>query len=115
MVLCLASKLARPRGFVYVLACKGGKLYVGFSTKLHERLKQHFAGLGAEFTKRNKPVRLLEYKPADGEAEEFLTWKYYAKRRGLRMVGGWNEFLCSEFGFTYPSHYPLYTKKSSYP
>ncbi len=44
---------------VYILKCRGGRLYTGVTTNLEHRLAAHKAGLGAKFTRAFAPVRLV--------------------------------------------------------
>jgi predicted GIY-YIG superfamily endonuclease len=42
--------------YVYTLNLKGGKKYVGMSENVDKRIDQHFAGKGAQWTKKHAPV-----------------------------------------------------------
>jgi putative endonuclease len=44
--------------WTYILECSDGGYYAGSTTDLEARLWQHHEGLGAEYTKRRRPVRL---------------------------------------------------------
>lgn len=44
---------------VYVLVCRGGRLYTGITPDLDKRYRAHSAGRGAIFTKLNPPERIL--------------------------------------------------------
>lgn len=104
MTLCTAARLAKPLGFVYVLRCEGNRFYVGFSRNVEKRIRQHFDGVGAEFTKLFAPTCVVDTVPANGERDEYAIWKTYAKKFGCRRVGGWNEWLAAQFGFEW-RHY----------
>jgi putative endonuclease len=45
--------------FVYILECADGSYYVGSTWDLERRVGEHNEGLGAEYTKRRRPVRLV--------------------------------------------------------
>lgn len=45
--------------FVYMLECKGEKIYTGISPDVAARLEKHRSGKGAAFTRINPPLRLL--------------------------------------------------------
>ena len=81
--------LNKPQ-FVYVLACAQDKYYVGYSTKLHERLVRHFAGRGAVFTKRYKPQSVLMYRSVLSKTEEFEVFLKFVQVFGEDNVGGFN-------------------------
>ncbi len=51
--------------FCYILECSDGTYYTGWTTDPERRLKQHNKGLGANYTKTRRPVKLvyLEVQP----------------------------------------------------
>lgn len=48
--------------WVYVLECRGGRLYTGISPDVEARLEKHREGKGATFTRLNPPLRVLGAK-----------------------------------------------------
>jgi len=72
--------------FAYVLVCKGGKLYKGFSSNLFERIDQHLAGQGAKFTKEHHPVSLLHFEMFDTEQEAVKREKYFKSGSGREWL-----------------------------
>jgi putative endonuclease len=46
-------------GLTYILECADGWYYVGSTTNMQARLAQHESGLGAGYTRRRRPVRLV--------------------------------------------------------
>lgn len=73
------------RAYTYILLCSGNKYYVGSTTNLELRLKEHFAEAdtlyGSRFTKGYKPIKLV-YK------EEYTTIAEAFKRE--RQLHGWS-------------------------
>ena len=59
--------------YTYILECKDGTYYTGWTNNLDKRLKDHNDGKGAKYTKTRLPVSLISY-------EEFQT-KEEAMRR----------------------------------
>ncbi len=49
--------------WVYLLSCKDGSLYCGWTTDLDRRLAAHSAGRGARYTRSRLPVRLAFASP----------------------------------------------------
>ena len=47
------------KGYVYILECANGKYYTGSTNNLARRLEEHELGLGANFTRKFLPVRLI--------------------------------------------------------
>lgn len=44
---------------VYVLQCKDGTLYTGYTNNIKKRLKMHEEGKGAKYTRGRGPFRLV--------------------------------------------------------
>jgi putative endonuclease len=45
--------------WVYMIACRGGKVYTGTAHDPEARFRAHRAGKGAAFTRANPPLELL--------------------------------------------------------
>lgn len=83
------------RRYLYVLECQGGRYYIGQTTSVRHRLKQHESAKGgAWFTKLYKPVRLVRtvelgvLTQADAATlESDLTYEYI-ERYGYECVRG---------------------------
>ena len=45
--------------WTYILECADGSFYVGSTFDLERRVSEHDAGLGATYTRRRRPVRLV--------------------------------------------------------
>jgi putative endonuclease len=74
--------------FMYILECRDGSFYVGSTWDLQQRLTQHQAGHGAEYTKRRLPVTLAFAAEFDRIEDAFLMEKRLqgwsrAKRQAL--------------------------------
>ena len=61
--------------YVYILECAGGHCYVGHTEDLEARFKAHLAGVGADFTRRHLPLRIVF-------TEEFLEESSAVRREG---------------------------------
>lgn len=48
--------------FVYLLSCRGGRIYTGVTPDLVARMRKHRAGTGAKFTRAHPPESLLAAK-----------------------------------------------------
>lgn len=59
--------------FVYILICKDGSLYTGYTVNLEERLAKHNAGKGAKYTRSRRPVSLL------------ASWQFPSLSQALRV------------------------------
>lgn len=45
--------------WLYLLACRDGRTYVGIATDVAARFAAHSSGKGAKFTRSNPPTRVL--------------------------------------------------------
>ena len=63
--------------YTYMLQCKDGTYYIGYTNDLEKRVKAHNEGKGAKYTKGRGPVELIYYE----EYEE----KSIAMRREWEM------------------------------
>ncbi|MCI8665224.1 MAG: GIY-YIG nuclease family protein [Dorea sp.] len=56
--------------YTYILLCKDGTFYTGWTNDLKKRIKAHNQGKGAKYTKSRRPVKLVYYEefPTKGEA-----------------------------------------------
>jgi Predicted endonuclease containing a URI domain len=50
------------KGYMYILECANGLYYTGSSNNLERRLAEHQNGEGANFTKKNLPVKLVYFE-----------------------------------------------------
>lgn len=46
--------------FVYLLACKGNRIYAGIAKDVQKRFLEHQSGKGAKFTRAFPPSRILK-------------------------------------------------------
>ena len=56
------TKIDNAKGYMYILQCADRSFYTGSTKNLQYRLKEHQDGEGAEYTKRNLPVKLVYYE-----------------------------------------------------
>lgn len=52
--------------YTYILKCKDGTLYTGWTNDLEKRLNAHNCGKGSKYTRMRRPVELVYY-------EEYVT------------------------------------------
>lgn len=71
--------------FIYVLLCSDGNLYVGFTTNLKQRLKEHQNGQ-VNSTKHRLPVDLIYYKACKNRETTLLREKYLKTAWGKRYL-----------------------------
>ncbi len=76
--------------YTYILLCKDGTLYTGWTNDLKKRVKAHNLGKGAKYTKSRRPVKLVYYEEFPTK-KEAMKREYTIKRMGRkekeRMIG----------------------------
>ncbi len=65
--------------YTYILKCKDGSLYTGWTNNLEKRLRDHNEGKGAKYTKSRRPVELV-YQEVFGTKEEAMSREYAIKQ-----------------------------------
>lgn len=65
--------------YVYILRCKDGSLYTGWTNNLEKRIEAHNSGKGAKYTKGRRPVTLV-YSESLTTKEEALKREYAIKQ-----------------------------------
>ncbi len=66
--------------YVYVLLCRDGSFYTGYTKNVNSRFRLHMNGNGARYTKIHKPKKLVH-------TEEFASRAEAMKReRGIKRL-----------------------------
>lgn len=65
--------------YTYMVKCRDGTLYAGWTNNLEKRLTDHNAGKGAKYTKSRRPVELVYYESYETK-EEAMRREYAIKR-----------------------------------
>lgn len=73
---------------IYVLKLQGGKYYVGKSQDVIGRYQQHMNGEGSSWTKKYKPISLVESRDGVSPFEEDKVVKEYMAKYGIESVRG---------------------------
>lgn len=64
--------------YTYILECKDGTYYTGWTNNLDKRLKDHNEGRGAKYTKARLPVSLIYHEKFQTK-EEAMRREYAIK------------------------------------
>jgi len=76
--------------FVYLLRCRDGSLYCGWTDDLERRVTKHNAGKGARYTRSRKPVRLVwseELADRSAALKRELAIKRLSRTQKLALAG----------------------------
>jgi putative endonuclease len=77
--------------FAYILECRDGSFYVGSTWNMERRLSEHNEGLGAAYTRRRRPVRLVWHAHYDSVAEAYAVEKRvqgWSRSKRLALIEG---------------------------
>ncbi len=61
--------------YLYILRCSDGSYYVGSTTDLSRRIIEHQNGVGANFTSKHLPVKVVYYEEFDRIEDAFRREK----------------------------------------
>lgn len=70
--------------YTYILKCKDGTLYTGWTNDLDKRVKAHNEGRGAKYTRSRTPVELVYYETFETK-EEAQRREYAIKKMTRRQ------------------------------
>ncbi len=77
--------------YVYMLECRDRSFYVGSTWDLECRVSEHQEGLGAAYTRRRRPVRLVWHAAYDSIAEAYAMEKRvqgWSRAKRIALVEG---------------------------
>lgn len=83
--------MKETQNYTYLLTCRDGSFYCGWTNHLKERVKAHNEGRGAKYTKSRRPVSLAYYEVfATKEEAMKREWaiKKLSRREKERLVEG---------------------------
>lgn len=73
---------------IYVLELTDGKYYVGKTNNPSFRLQNHFDSCGTEWTKKYKPIRVIELRQQCDNYDEDKVTRQYMDKYGIDNVRG---------------------------
>lgn len=79
------------KGYLYILECCDGSFYTGSTKYLEKRIWQHQNGLGAIYTQRKLPVKLVYYEEYDRIDTAFYREKQvqgWSRKKKLALIEG---------------------------
>jgi len=77
------------RNYVYVLELVDGRYYIGRTSNFLQRMNEHFSGVGAEYTKKYKPIKIIEVNEEINIYDERDKTIEYMKIHGYDKVRGY--------------------------
>lgn len=84
--------------FTYMLKCKDGSLYTGWTNDIANRLDVHRSGKGAKYTRGRGPLELVYLEVFDTKTEAMHREAYIKKmskieKLALIQMSDWKEHL----------------------
>ena len=76
--------------YTYILRCRDGSLYTGWTNNLEKRLNCHNAGKGAKYTKARLPVELAYFETFQTKKEAMQReWeiKKMTRKEKIELIG----------------------------
>lgn len=74
--------------YIYVIKLEKGKYYIGKTTNQKFRLHSHFDSNGSYWTKKYKPLKVIEIKPNCDDYDEDKITRQYMDKYGINNVRG---------------------------
>lgn len=78
--------------FVYMLRCKDGSLYTGWTNDLEHRLAMHSSGRGAKYTRGRGPLKLVyseELPDKEAALRRECAIKKLRREQKLALLQSW--------------------------
>jgi len=87
--------------YTYMVRCKDGTLYTGYTTNIESRIKAHNDGKGAKYTRGRLPVTLV-YVESFSDQSQAMKREYeikkYPRSRKEELIKNWqNHFRTKKF------------------
>ena len=80
--------------YVYILESqKNKKLYKGITNDLNRRIEEHNLGKGGEYTRKNKPYKLIFYEAYIEKADALKAEKFFKSGYGREVLK--NKLSCN--------------------
>lgn len=76
---------------MYILECSDGSFYTGSTTDMELRLLEHNSGIGANYTDKRRPVKLVYHEEFNSIQEAFLREKQvqkWSRKKKLALIQG---------------------------
>ncbi len=77
------------KNYTYIVRCRDGSLYTGWTNDLEKRIKAHNDGTGAKYTKTRRPVELVYYEEHETKVAAMkreYEIKHFSKKKKEEMI-----------------------------
>jgi putative endonuclease len=90
--------------WLYLLACRDGRTYVGIATDVAARFAAHCSGKGAKFTRSNPPTRILGAREFASKSEALKAEAALKKLDRAKRLQWAREYAAQLAGFEVSSN-----------
>ena len=80
----------KDKAYTYMLECRDGSLYTGWTNNLEKRVACHNAGKGGKYTASRLPVKLVYYETFETKQEAMrreYAIKQLSRKEKIKLVG----------------------------
>ena len=92
--------MERKKNYTYMVRCRDGSLYTGWTNDLEKRIQAHNQGTGAKYTKTRRPVELVYYEEYESKIQAMkreYEIKQLPKKKKEEMVSNFSESSWESF------------------
>ena len=82
--------------YTYILECKDGTYYTGWTNNLETRMKEHNEGNGAKYTKARRPVELVYFETFESKIDAMkreYAIKQMKRSEKIKLISSINDTL----------------------
>lgn len=82
--------------YTYILECKDGTYYTGWTNNLEKRMKEHNEGKGAKYTKARRPVKLVYFETFESKIDAMkreYAIKQMKRSEKIKLISSINDTL----------------------
>ncbi len=82
--------------YIYILKCRDGTFYTGYTHNLQQRIAQHNEGKGAKYTRGRGPVTLIYFETYQTKSEAMkreYEIKQLSREQKYELIYGENKSL----------------------
>lgn len=75
--------------FVYIVECRDGTLYTGWTTDVEARVRTHNSGSGAKYTRSRLPVKLVYFEEVENKSAALrreAAIKKLSREKKLKLI-----------------------------
>lgn len=75
--------------YIYMLRCKDGSIYTGYTDNIYKRIEKHRSGKGAKYTRGRGPFSLVHYESFFTKEEAMqreASIKKLSKDKKLKLI-----------------------------